>query len=99
MIRVVLSPLFGGQRQQVTSPIGRPEIWERARANVNARHHNGWTALMVAANQGHRGMVEALLNHGANARVQAEDGQTASTIAAKKGYTAIVQLLQAKGTP
>ena len=49
MIRVVLSPLFAGQRQQVTSPIGRPEIWERAQSKLDAlRAHLAQGAMQAA---------------------------------------------------
>ena len=57
-------------------------------ASVDVRDHNGATALMHAAMHGHRGIVDTLLLHGADARLKRADGQTAVGLAAAYGRPA-----------
>lgn len=40
------------------------------RANPAAVHQDSWTAIMYAADNGHLGMMECLLAHGADVNVQ-----------------------------
>jgi ankyrin repeat protein len=63
-------------------------------ADVNARGKNGWTALMTAASQGDRDVVELLLANGAAPDLtEGQEGRTALTIAAIKGYAGAVEAL------
>ncbi|ETS87142.1 hypothetical protein PFICI_00970 [Pestalotiopsis fici W106-1] len=72
----------------------------QAKADVDARDgviKNGRTALMVAAEAGHLGVVDILLEAGANLNLELYEGQTALTIAAKAGHLSVVdRLLQVK---
>ena len=46
-------------------------------AHIDDQDNRGRTALMIAAELGHRGAVEALLSHGANATLKDKEGKTA----------------------
>ncbi|PGH14316.1 hypothetical protein AJ79_03138 [Helicocarpus griseus UAMH5409] len=54
------------------------------------------SALYVAAHEGHLGMVELLLKHGADRDARSREGKTARDVAGEKGYTQIVEALDAK---
>jgi ankyrin repeat protein len=54
----------------------------------------GWTALMVAAAEGHQPVVEVLLRHGADIEITDQDGDAAIAHARKRGQTHIVDLLE-----
>ncbi len=54
----------------------------------------GWTALMVAAAEGHQPVVEVLLRHGADIEITDQDGDAAIDHARKRGQTHIVDLLE-----
>jgi len=67
-------------------------------ANVNAGIDGSQTALMTAALAGHRGIVQTLLDGGANPNVEAQHlGQTALAMAASGGHDEIVKLLLDRG--
>jgi len=67
-------------------------------AEVNAQDKNGDTALMAAAEKGHRVIVQELLaQDGIEVNAQDKDGDTALIVAAGKGYKEIVRALLAKG--
>ncbi len=57
-----------------------PLLLERG-ASSNARSSNGLTPLMTAANWGHIGVVNQLLEHGADPNLHGPDGQTALSMA------------------
>ena len=64
-------------------------------AEVNrADTTEGWTALMFAAAEGHRLVVEILLGHGADIELTDEDGDAAIDHARERGQTDIVDLLE-----
>ncbi len=64
--------------------------------NLNGRGTGGYTALMFAARNGHFGIVEALINAGANVNVKA--GKiTALSLAIKYNEFEVAQLLKAAG--
>ena len=56
----------------------------------------GETALTIAAQSGHSGVVELLLRSGANVAHQQDDGSTALDLAMQENHAEIVQLLQAQ---
>ncbi|MHB9131866.1 MAG: ankyrin repeat domain-containing protein [Armatimonadota bacterium] len=72
------------------------EVLFRYEANVNCRDHDGYTPLMRAVD-GDGAVVEALLNHGADANVQNDKGMTALHLATNLGHQHIVLLLLAHG--
>jgi ankyrin repeat domain-containing protein 50 len=65
--------------------------------DIDARDHEGYTALSEAARNGHKQIVCALLDHGAEVNAEAENGLTALHRAARNGYTNIVRELLERG--
>jgi cytohesin len=63
----------------------------------DARHDDGSTALILAAQNGHLAVVEALLKAGADAARATTDGRTALHLAAQNGHTAVVEALLKAG--
>ena len=53
--------------------------------------------LVAAASNGHKDVVHALVNHGADVNQTDEKGRTAVSVATKAGHLEIVQLLVEKG--
>jgi ankyrin repeat protein len=68
-----------------------------AGGDANQRTPEGFTLLMIAAEDAHRPIVESLLAHGADPNATTEKGVTALILAAAKGNAAIVQRLLARG--
>jgi ankyrin repeat protein len=66
-------------------------------ADVNAKDHEGRTALMFAAINSHRTTVKILLDQGADVNARAKDGGTALMLAACGDAIEIVQMLLDKG--
>jgi len=62
-------------------------------ANIEARHHDGWTPLMVAAFYGHEQVVELLLHGKADVGAHRQDGRTSLHLATSSGQETVVQLL------
>jgi hypothetical protein len=60
--------------------------------NIDA-DNKGWTALQLAALNGHTDIVAILLNKGANSSVANRDGQTALDIARAEGHERIVAFI------
>jgi hypothetical protein len=66
-------------------------------ANVNAKHSDGVTALMVASREGYLDFVQTLLAAGAQVNAKDEAGRTALMWASQKGHVEVVkELLAAK---
>jgi ankyrin repeat protein len=63
--------------------------------NVNHVGRFGYTALLLAVEYGHIGLVEALLAAGANVNHELEDGITALKIAKENNHYPLIQLLEA----
>lgn len=66
-------------------------------ADPNARDSRGWTALMLAANEGYALLIPALLEAGAEIDARAADGATALFIAALHGDATVVVALMRAG--
>ncbi len=64
-------------------------------ADVNrADTTEGWTALMLAAAEGHQPVVEVLLHHGADLDTTDQDGDAAIDHARERGQEHIAALLE-----
>ena len=64
-----------------------------AGADVEAKDNSGWTALMLAAQNGHVGVVQALLAARADVNAVCHSGWTALMLAALYGHVGAVQAL------
>ena len=66
----------------------------RSRAVREIRDNSGFTALMYAAQFGHRQVVDALLKHDGNVAIREEEtGVTPLMCAAQQGHTSVVKAL------
>ncbi len=63
---------------------------------INEKNAKSYTALMVAAYQGHKDTVQLLLNEGANACIEDKRGNTALLGALLKGEIQIAKMLYKK---
>jgi len=66
------------------------ELLEQKHVNPDFRNVEGFTALMVASDQGFKGLVEVLLAHGADPAAKSVVGDTAMDMAARNRHYAIV---------
>ena len=66
-------------------------------AKVDHKASNGFTALILAAQNGHTPVIEILLENGAKIDLQNDDGITPLMWAALHDHTDAVKLLLAKG--
>ena len=64
---------------------------------INFKNNNGNTALIYASNGNFTGIVELLLNKGADPNIQDNNGNTALMYASDSGFINIVKLLLNKG--
>lgn len=69
----------------------------REGADVNARNHEGRTALMFAIINFHTATVSELLRFGADVNAQADDGCTPLILAAFNGDAEVAEALLARG--
>jgi uncharacterized protein len=60
---------------------------------LNAKFGLGWTLLMAASPNGHVGVVELLLDRGADANAKSNCGWTALMLASHKGHVGVVRRL------
>ena len=67
-------------------------------ADVDASDRHAQTALMLAAHQGHREIVEALIARGANLNKTAKYGLSALMLAVVAGHEEVARILAAAGT-
>lgn len=74
----------------------RDYLLERG-VNVNARHNNGMTPLMIAVQTGQRDTVRLLLSKGADAKAKARNGQTVLELSLKRGQADITSDLKQAG--
>ena len=70
----------------------QPECMDKD-ANSNTADGDGWTALMGAAIEGEKEMVELLLAHGANPYAEDTCGGTAYQYAKSMGHLEVIRLL------
>jgi ankyrin repeat protein len=82
-----------GQAEPVLTEI------ERDSALLEAHSSDGWTALHLAAFFGHRGLAQALINHGAKVDSRSTNAMVNTPLhaAAAGGKTALVELLLQNG--
>lgn len=66
-------------------------------ADPNAKPHDGWTPLMLAASRDRSDLLNLLLAAGAEIDTQRPNGYTALMLAAARGLTAAVQTLLKRG--
>ena len=82
-----------GNTAVVGDLLGRIRDAGGARAWLNWADGDGWTALMMAAEQGHAGVVQGLLGAGAGVPLSNAHGLTALALAARSGHAGVVTLL------
>lgn len=68
-----------------------------SRMDANRQCSDGFTMLMIAAENGHAEAAELLIKRGADVHWKSPKGDTAVSIALKKGHRHVVQLLQRYG--
>ena len=66
-------------------------------AEINHQSKTGSTALLVASDNGHEGIVKELLIRGAAVDLRSNTGWTALMLSSQNGFEDIVQALLAKG--
>ena len=63
------------------------------RSDVNKINNDGWTALMIASQNGHSDAIGLLISKGSDVNLMTKDGKTASIIAMLNGYFDALKLL------
>lgn len=91
MVQQFLEHASSGDLVKVSSLISH------SRRLLNESGKQGWTALMLAARNGHYDMVKALLSEGCNTALTNRSGQTAHDIAKFWGHRHIANLLASGG--
>ena len=66
-------------------------------AELDLQDNRGWSAMMIAANMGHSGVVDFLIKSGANIHIKSGKGQTAAKLARAEGHLDTLALLNAAG--
>ena len=84
--RELLIESFTGNVESVTELISQG-------ADVNTQTETNTTALMFAASQGHKSVVQALLNNGAERKFIDNEEMTASLYSLENGYEEIYDLI------
>ena len=62
-------------------------------ADANAKDGKGNSALIMASEKGHTGLVQYLLSNKADVEAKQEDGRTPLHLASEKGHDKIAELL------
>jgi ankyrin repeat protein len=78
----------------VTGSLDSVKLLVEAGAPVNAKQHQGWTALHEAVNRNDLEMTRYLVAHGADARLQNDEGKSAIGLAADKGLVEVLKALK-----
>ena len=68
-----------------------------AKADVNAKTAEGYTALIVASEKGNQGVVRVLIAAKADVNAKTGDGTTALMMASQQGHQEVMQLLKKAG--
>ena len=63
------------------------------KSDINSRNNNGYTALMLAAEEGHAAIVQILIGAGADTSLRNKKREQAKDIASAFGHANVVQLL------
>jgi len=80
----------------VPRPIVVRLLLARDGVDANAKHNDGWTPLILAAQNGHESVIRLLLaKAGVDANAKHKDGWTPLMLAAQNGHEAVVRLLLA----
>jgi len=74
--------------------IVRPLLDHKPEADVNAQDEDGWTALHLAAYNGHEQVGRILLNRGAKGDVKNFEGKTPLELASESHHSEMENLLQ-----
>jgi ankyrin repeat protein len=78
------------RRKAGAAAVTKPDLYDDEGSDA-------WTALMLAAGNGHKGVAEVLLNGGARVHDQDAKGYTGLTLAARHGHRDVVELLLTRG--
>ena len=84
-------------QNEIETPARLARLLASFGAHVDARDHDGSTALHAAAQHGHSAAATMLLAHGADASVRTRCGDTPLHYAARGGHTALIALLLRHG--
>ncbi|XP_067677279.1 putative ankyrin repeat protein RF_0381 [Haliotis asinina] len=68
-------------------------VLSQALIDINSRGHNGKTPLMLAVEEGHRALVELLVNEGAHALLVDTGGNNVLHLACENGYVEVAQYI------
>ena len=66
----------------------------KSKAEPNAKEDGEWTALHLAAANGHKAVVAQLLQANADTKADTNDGETPLQTAKRYGRTAVAEMLQ-----
>ena len=66
-------------------------------AELDFQDNRGWSAMMIAANMGHPGVVDILIKAGASIHIESGNGQTAAKLARAEGHLDTLAVLNAAG--
>jgi ankyrin repeat protein len=76
-----------------STPTSNTRINDLVQSFIDAKMTDGTTALILASQNGHHEVVQALIAAKANVNANSEDGATALIMASKNGHQEVVQTL------